>query len=215
MISFKFDICQCLSSPTYEIWSAACAIFCQILIDADDNFDQIKSLWRLINISFLCMNLFFFAIIQRLVIFYGILLSEFFTSQCCLSQAPILGNCTHPPLSLKGGFIFSVSRGKVGINLGFATPQLSNHICPALMKWVSVGKTAAKTNFHLTALCCLWWSGKRREKSINQNKWKWTERQEQKSNFHLTALHTPRPALDDDKENDQKISHMETQIYLN
>ena len=27
--------------------------------------------------------------------------------------------------------------GKVGINLGFAAPQLSNHICPALMKWVS------------------------------------------------------------------------------
>ena len=27
--------------------------------------------------------------------------------------------------------------GKVGINLGFAAPQLSNHICPALMKWGS------------------------------------------------------------------------------
>ena len=54
-----------------------------------------------------------FAIIQRLVIFYGKLLSQFFTSQCCLSQDPILGNCTHPPLSLKGGFIFSGSREKL------------------------------------------------------------------------------------------------------
>ena len=55
---------------------------------------------------------------------------------------------TFVPKSL--GFIFSGSGGKVGINLGFAAPQLSNHICPALMKW-GRGKTVAKSSFHLTA----------------------------------------------------------------
>ena len=52
MTSFKFDICQCLSFPTYEIWSALSAILSMqiIILPGSSDFDR--------KIIYFCFNQF-------------------------------------------------------------------------------------------------------------------------------------------------------------
>ena len=45
--------------------------------------------------------------------------------------------CNSPILSFKVVLLSPPFCGKVGINLCFADPKLSNHVCPTLMKWAA------------------------------------------------------------------------------
>ena len=101
MTSFKFDICQCLSFLSYEIWPAVCAIFSHsILINTDlhfpgssdsmqENYIYLTRTWRLVIFScdiYLQVEVPKFSPCQDVFIRSGQTFPK--------SQARI-GNCTH------------------------------------------------------------------------------------------------------------------------
>ena len=140
MTSFRFDIRQCLSFPTYEIWSlvttGARNLFTMFFFDTETLILQ-RIKWLNRGKSYAFDNNLKAGDFQQI----------FDTSLHSRVYSHVKGNSTHFPQPSSDRQVYTAPLdvvlfsplllGKVGINLGFAAPQLSNHICPALMKWGS------------------------------------------------------------------------------
>ena len=159
MISFKFDICHCLSFPTYEIWSAS-AIFCQTLIDADDNFGQKGSLHFFSHGQYFSR---YFKGWWFLMIFcldhwpyYVFSFSNPNVVLCKLGKATV-----HiPPFVPQRWFYFLRFSGKSWNKSGFCSgPTVQPHLSSP--DEVGLSRKDSSKNHLPPDLCCLEWWGKR------------------------------------------------------